>query len=162
MIRISIHISPTTLHATILTVALCFVKLCIQTLCPPFDCPADSSGTSTSKQNQPTAQSIERLLSSGEEVRREPVRALADTIRDCNAGEMLAYWSLVEEGKAYRAAFFALGAGTRVVSHESCKFSPLYVPLTSKTAPKYRAPTLVVEMRVAQPIAEANTGMMIW
>ena len=53
------------------------------------------------------------------------------------------------------------GEGTRVVSQESCKFRPLYVPILSKHRPKYRAPTFSVDIRMAQPAAENMMGAMM-
>ena len=62
---------------------------------------------------------------------------------------------------AMSAAFFALGDGTTVVSQDSCRLSPLYVPQMSRMIPKYRAPTLRVLMRILHPAAEMIMGMII-
>lgn len=91
------------------------------------------------------------------------MRRLAHAVRDCNPmiGEHVDR-ACFDANRTYKAAFFARGAGTRVVSHESCRFKPLYVPLTRRMAPKYRAPTLAVDIKMEQPAAEAMTGTIMW
>ena len=53
---------------------------------------------------------------------------------------------------AIRAAFLDRGDGTTVVSHDSCRLRPLYVPQISRISPKYRAPTFNVAISSEPPM----------
>lgn len=59
---------------------------------------------------------------------------------------------------AMRAAFLARGAGTSVVSPDSCRLRPEYVPQISRIRPKYHAPTLSVAISTDPPTALSAIG----
>ena len=77
-----VHITPSSLVATVLTVALRLVKLLVKSLSPPLNSEAKQDRAKAAEQNESTSESVERLLAGREEVRGEPVRGLADTIRN--------------------------------------------------------------------------------
>lgn len=81
---------PPSLIPTVLTVPLRLIKLPIKPLCPPLHSKAQQNRTKTSKKNKPTPKPIKRLLARREEIRREPVRALTNTIRNRNQRRFLA------------------------------------------------------------------------
>lgn len=62
------------------TVALSFVELLVEPLCPPLDGEAEDDSAQAAEENETTSESVERLILGGEEVWREPVGALADTV----------------------------------------------------------------------------------
>ena len=66
---------------------------------------------------------------------------------------------LIQLAMAIRAAFLDRGAGTIVVSQDSCRLRPLYVPMMSRMTPKYRAPTFSVPIRIPHPPADMMMGM---
>jgi hypothetical protein len=93
-----VHISPAALDTAVLTVALCLIELLVQSLSPPLDGPCEESSAQAAEQNQTTTQSVERLLASGEEVRRVPMRALTDTVGNGNKRCFLAAGSRYKSG----------------------------------------------------------------
>lgn len=73
-----------------LTVPLRLVKLLVESLRPPLYSEAKQNRAKAAEQNESTSKSVKRLLASREEVRREPVRALADTVGDSDQSCFLA------------------------------------------------------------------------
>ena len=68
-----------------LTVALRLIELLVKSLRPPLNSKAKQDRAKAAKQDKPTSKSVERFLASREEVRREPMGALADTV--CNGDQ---------------------------------------------------------------------------
>ena len=73
-----------------LAISLRLIKLLVKPLRPPLHTKAKQNGAKTSKKNKSTSKSVERLLASREEIRREPVRALTNTVRNRNQSRFLA------------------------------------------------------------------------
>jgi len=69
----------------VLTVTLRLIKLLVKSLGPPLNSEAKQDRAKAAKQNESTSKSVKRLLAGREEVRREPVRALADAV--CNGDQ---------------------------------------------------------------------------
>ena len=65
-----------------LTVALRLIKRLVQPLRPPLHQPTEKHRAQATEENQTSSESVERLMLGGEEVRREPVRALTHTVCD--------------------------------------------------------------------------------
>lgn len=80
-----VHEAPSSLVATVLAIALCLIELLVESLCPPLDTEAEKDSAQASEQDESTSESVEGLLAGREEVGREPVRALADTV--CNGDQ---------------------------------------------------------------------------
>lgn len=85
-----IDIAPAPLNATVLTVTLRLIKLLVKPLRPPLDTKAEENSAKAAEENKSTTKSVVRFLAGGEEVRREPVRALADAIGNGNQSCFLA------------------------------------------------------------------------
>lgn len=73
---------PASLHPTVLAVSFRLVQALVEPLRPPLDGPTKEDGAQTAEENQTASQTVVWLLAGREEVRREPMRALADAI--CN------------------------------------------------------------------------------
>ena len=85
-----VHVAPASLDAAVLTVALCFVELLVEPLGPPLNGKAEDDGAQAAEENETTPESVEGLVLGGEEVWREPVRALANTVGDRDQSCLLA------------------------------------------------------------------------
>lgn len=72
------------------TVPLRLIKLLVKSLGPPLNSEAKQNRAKAAEQNKTTSESVKRLLASREEVRREPVRALADTVGNSDQSCFLA------------------------------------------------------------------------
>ena len=77
-----VHVAPASLNATVLTVTLRLVERLVQPLRPPLHRPAEKHRAQAAEKNQTSSESVVWLMLGREEVRREPVRALAHAVRD--------------------------------------------------------------------------------
>lgn len=90
--QLSVHIAPSSLHTTVLTVTLRLVERLVQPLRPPLHQPTEKYRAQAAEKDQTSSESVVRLMLGREEVWREPVRALAHAVRDGDESCLLAAW----------------------------------------------------------------------
>lgn len=76
-----------------LAVSFRLIKLLVQPLGPPLNTPTEKCRAKAAEQDETASESVERLMLGREEVGREPVGALAHTIRNRDEGCLLTTWS---------------------------------------------------------------------
>jgi hypothetical protein len=77
-----VHITPSPLVATVLTVSLRLIELLVKPLSPPLDNKAKHNRAKAAEKNESASESVVRLVLGREEIGREPMRALADAVCD--------------------------------------------------------------------------------